>query len=138
MFMIFSRQEVFFDIVGTTGESQNRGNKKTRYVKFSEKLTYLNPWYEHVGIRIFFRKTRGAFLVTSILRFVFLPFFRRYIWILLIPVFDLFTKKNLLIKAFLFEYINSCNKQISFTFIPKEDLYSLLRSYSIKLIRFFT
>ena len=30
------------------GESQNGGKKKANHVKFSEKWTFLTPWYAHV------------------------------------------------------------------------------------------
>ena len=30
------------------GESQNRGNKKTKFAKFYEKRLFLTPWYTHV------------------------------------------------------------------------------------------
>ena len=34
------------------GESQNRCFKKTKRTKFSEKRTFLTPWYAHVRVRI--------------------------------------------------------------------------------------
>ena len=33
-------------------ESRNEGDKKTKHAKFSEKLTFLTPWYAHVYFSI--------------------------------------------------------------------------------------
>ena len=62
-------------VIRQKGESQNGGNKKTKQVKFSEKRTFLSPWYPHVRVHQggkkcpFFRKFGMlCFLVTSILR----------------------------------------------------------------------
>ena len=34
------------------GKSQNGGSKKTKHTKFSEKQTFLTPWYANVQLRI--------------------------------------------------------------------------------------
>ena len=41
-------------VIKEKGESQKGGFKKTKQVKFSEKWTFLTPWYAHVFV---FRKT---------------------------------------------------------------------------------
>ena len=68
-------------VIRQKGESQNRGNKKAKHAKFSEKRTFLTPWYAYVRVRVrgkkclFFRKFGGlCLLVTSVLRFALLPF----------------------------------------------------------------
>ena len=35
-------------IIRQKGEYQTEGNKKTKHAKFSEKQTFLTPWYAHV------------------------------------------------------------------------------------------
>ena len=35
-------------VIRQKGESQNRDKKKSEYAKFSEKQTFLTPWYAHV------------------------------------------------------------------------------------------
>ena len=37
-------------VIKQNGESQNRGNKKAKHTKFSEKRIFLNPWYAHVHV----------------------------------------------------------------------------------------
>ena len=37
-------------VIRQKGESQNGGNKKSKHAKFSEKRTFLTPWYAHVSI----------------------------------------------------------------------------------------
>ena len=39
-------------VIRQKGESQNGGNKKSKHAKFSEKQTFLTPWYAHVRVRI--------------------------------------------------------------------------------------
>ena len=39
-------------VIRQKGESQNGGNKKIKHAKFSEKQTFLIPWYAHVRVRI--------------------------------------------------------------------------------------
>ena len=39
-------------VIRQNGESQNRCFKKTKHAKFSEKRTFLTPWYAHVSVRI--------------------------------------------------------------------------------------
>ena len=71
------------------GQSQNGCYKKTKHAKFSEKQTFLTPWYAHVDTHtfvcvsggkkcLFFRKFSGlCFVVTPVLRFPLLPYPRR-------------------------------------------------------------
>ena len=68
------------------GDSQNRYYKKINHVKFSEKRVFLTPWYAQVHVRIrgkkcsFFGKFGVLyFLVTPVLRFTLLPYYRRII-----------------------------------------------------------
>ena len=35
-------------VIRQKSESQNGGNKKAKYAKFSEKRTFFTPWYAHV------------------------------------------------------------------------------------------
>ena len=35
-------------VIRQKDESQNGGNKKVKHAKFSEKRTFLTPWYAHV------------------------------------------------------------------------------------------
>ena len=37
-------------VIRQKGESQNGCFKKTKQAKFSEKLTFLTPWYAHVPV----------------------------------------------------------------------------------------
>ena len=39
-------------VIRQKGESQNGSFKKTKHAKFSEKRTFLTPWYGHVRVRI--------------------------------------------------------------------------------------
>ena len=66
-------------------KSEDGGNKTLNHVKFSEKRTFLNPWYVHVRVRIRgvtnvgFSENLACFciLVTSVLRFALLSSYRR-------------------------------------------------------------
>ena len=60
-------------VIRQKGESQNGGNKKAKHTKFSTKRTF-PPAYQ--GVRNF-----GVlcFLVTSVLRFVHLPYYPWYV-----------------------------------------------------------
>ena len=40
-------------VIRQKGESQNGGNKKTKHAKFSDKKTFLTPWYAHVRLPLF-------------------------------------------------------------------------------------
>ena len=62
-------------VIRQKGESQNGCYKKTKHAKFSEKQTFLTPWYAHVSVLF------GVlcFLVTPILKFALLPYYRRNI-----------------------------------------------------------
>ena len=72
-------------------ESQN-GGYNTKHAKFSEKRTFLTPWYAHThernvryayqGVRnvCFFEKLGVlCLLVTTVLRFALLPYYRRLV-----------------------------------------------------------
>ena len=54
------------------GESQNGGNKKTKHAKFSEKWTFLIPWYANAHVHItdkkcsFFGKFGALCFLTTI------------------------------------------------------------------------
>ena len=73
-------------VLRQNGKSQNRGNKETKHAKFSEKTNISYPLIRsrtcaYYGIRNFrfFRKFYVlCFLVTSVLRFAFFPYYRRY------------------------------------------------------------
>ena len=66
------------------GESQNGSNKNTKHAKFSEKRTFFTPG-THTYVCVSGGKKRSFFgkfgvlciLVTSVLRFVLLPYYRR-------------------------------------------------------------
>ena len=62
------------------GESQNGCFKKIKHAKFSEKRTFLTPWYAHVKkCQGFFGKFGVlCFLETPVLRFALLPYYRQY------------------------------------------------------------
>ena len=45
------RVTVISSVIRQKGESQNGCFKKTKHAKFSEKRTFLTPWYAHVRIR---------------------------------------------------------------------------------------
>ena len=71
-------------LIRKKGESQNARNKKTKRAKFSEKRIFLNPQYAYVRSQIrskkfsFFGKFAVlCFLVTSVLRFAFLPYYQQ-------------------------------------------------------------
>ena len=65
------RLETITSVMRQKGESQNGCYKKTKYVKFSEKQTFLTPCYAHAR----------CFFVIPILRFAHLPYCRRLILI---------------------------------------------------------
>ena len=67
------------------GEYQNEGNKKTKHAKFSEKQTFLTPWYAHVrNFRFFAKFGMFWFFVNSISRFAFLSYYPRIVFVLAI------------------------------------------------------
>ena len=78
-------------IIRQKGKSQNRCFKKLKHAKFSEKRTFLIPWYAHVGTHTYVCVSRGkkclffrnicvlCFLETPVLRFALLAYYRR-IW----------------------------------------------------------
>ena len=76
-------------VIRQKGESQNGCFKKKKHVKFSEKQTFLTPWYTHVCVLggkkcSFFGKFDVlCFLETPVSRFALLPYYR---WIGLIWV----------------------------------------------------
>ena len=55
--------------------------QETKHAKFSEKQTFLSPWYEHIsgGKKCLFFEKFGVlcFLVTFVLKFALLPYYRR-------------------------------------------------------------
>ena len=65
-FHYFCFQISSFSVITQKGESQNECFKKTKNAKFSEKRTFLTTWYAHVRV-----------IRTSVLRFAFLPYYRR-------------------------------------------------------------
>ena len=71
-------------VIRQKGESQNRCFKNTKHAKFSEKQTFLTPWYAHVLVRIrgnkcsFFGKFGVlCFPETPVLRFAVLPYYQQ-------------------------------------------------------------
>ena len=60
-------------------ESQSGYYKKTRPAKFTEKGTFIAPWYAHVCVSIVFREIWRALFscVTPVLRFALLPHCRQ-------------------------------------------------------------
>ena len=78
-----SRNKGFFVVNKSKGESQNGCYKKTKHAKFFRR--FLTLWYTHMRLRIwggkkcsFFEKFAVlSFLVTPVLRFAFLPYYRR-------------------------------------------------------------
>ena len=70
-------------VIRQKGESQNGGNKKAKHAKFSDKRTFLTPWYVCVSgdKKCSFCGKLGVlcFLVTSILRLALLPYYRRVV-----------------------------------------------------------
>ena len=60
-------QRSISSVIRQKGESQNGGYKKTKHVKFSEKLKF--PFFGKFGVL--------CFLVTPVSRFAFLPYYQR-------------------------------------------------------------
>ena len=50
--LTMERSIPLLSVIREKGESLNRGNKKTKHAKFSEKRTFLIPCYAHVRVRI--------------------------------------------------------------------------------------
>ena len=69
---------VYSSAIRQKGESQNRGNKKTKHSKFSEKLLFLTPWdtcvYVSWGKKCFFFGKFGVFFFSCYLCFEIRPF----------------------------------------------------------------
>ena len=66
-------------VIRQKSESQNGGNKKAKHAKFSEKRTFLTPWYGHVlvrvrGYKMFVFPKNLACLLSCYLRFEIHPF----------------------------------------------------------------
>ena len=57
-------------VIRQKGKSQNECFKKTKHARFSEKRTFLTPWYAHVGGRI--RGVRNVRFSENLACFVFL------------------------------------------------------------------
>ena len=51
-FIAFLGLNIDSSVIRQKGESQNGGLKKTKYIKYSEKRTYLTTWYAHVRVGI--------------------------------------------------------------------------------------
>ena len=60
-------------VIRQKGESQNGGNKKTKYAKFAEKRTFLTPWYV-CGVRNFVFREIWRILFSCYLHFEIHPF----------------------------------------------------------------
>ena len=58
---------------------QNGCFKKTKHARFSEKQTFLTPWYAHIRCSFFGKFGVLCFVETLVLRFALLPYYRR-IW----------------------------------------------------------
>ena len=65
-------------VIRQKGEPQNGCFKKTKHTKFSEKRTFLTPWYRKIW--------RALFLETPVLRFALLPYYRRISSFILIMI----------------------------------------------------
>ena len=46
-------------VIRQKGESQNGCFKKTKHAKFSEKRTFLTPWYAHVRVYDIYQATKN-------------------------------------------------------------------------------
>ena len=77
-------------VIRQKSEFQNGYLKKTKHATFSRKQTFLTPWYAHVRMHIreaikvrfsvgmlCFVVFFGIFFEISVLRFAFLPYYRR-------------------------------------------------------------
>ena len=60
-------------------KSQNGCFQKTKHARFSEKRTFLTPWYAHIHCSFFGKFGVLCFVETLVLRFALLPYYRR-IW----------------------------------------------------------
>ena len=97
------------------GESQNGCFKKTKHTKFSEKRTFLTPWYAHTrtcayeGKKYSFFGKFGvlSFIETPVLRFALLPYYRQT----KINFINFTAKKNRLFEQYLTK-INIVHLQI--------------------------
>ena len=74
-----------YSVIRQKCESQNEYYKKTKPARFSEKRTFLTPWYGHVHVRVrgkkylFFGKfVLLCFLVAPVLRFALLLYCQRH------------------------------------------------------------
>ena len=74
-------------VIRQKGEPQTGCFKKTKHAKFSEKWTFLTPWYAHVrkgvseGNKCSFFGKLGVlcFLETLVLRFALLPYYQQFL-----------------------------------------------------------
>ena len=75
-------------VIRQKGESQNGCFKETKHAKFSEKRTFVTPWYAHVRVRVFV--LRNVCFLENLLCSVFLkhPFWdsTNYYWRILIQL----------------------------------------------------
>ena len=88
---LWSHVKFSSSVIRQKGESQNGYFKKTKHVKFSEKLIFLTPWYVllirtrmctyQVVTNVRFSQKFGmlCFLQTPVLRFALMLYYRRYI-----------------------------------------------------------
>ena len=60
-------------VIRKKGESQNGCFKKTKHAKFSEKRTFLTPWYAHVHPKCLFFGKFGVFFFSWNTRFEIRP-----------------------------------------------------------------
>ena len=77
-YKIYIFENYISSVIRQKGESQNGGNRKAKHAKFAEKWTFLTPLYLRVSWGkscLFFGK---FVLVTSVLRFALLPYYRRF------------------------------------------------------------
>ena len=77
-------ERVKSSVIRQKGEFQNMCFKKTKHVNFSEKRTFLTPWYAHVrnSKKRSFSGKFGVlcFLEIPVLRFALLPYYQRSVF----------------------------------------------------------
>ena len=80
----------YASVIKQKGESQNGGNQKAKHAKFSEKRTFFTScsFFGKFGVL--------WFLVTSVLRFAFWPYYRRTDYLTLLTI-DVVLASSLLI-----------------------------------------
>ena len=80
----YAASKIKSSVIRKKGESQNGCFKKTKLPKFSEKQTFLTPWYAQEGMRIWGKKCSFfgkfgvlCFLETPVLTSCLLAYYRR-------------------------------------------------------------